>query len=46
MRQRRQELQAQQNMMAQAQQMSEVVRNMQSVNPLIANSGIQTMQGY
>lgn len=46
MRQRRQEMQAQQNAMAQAQQMSEVVRNMQSVNPQIANNGIQSMQGY
>ena len=46
MRQRRQEMQQAQNAMAQAQQMSEVVKNMQSVNPQISNSGIQTMQGY
>ena len=46
MRQRRQEMQQQQMALQNAQQMSEVVRNMQSVNPQIANNGIQTMQGY
>lgn len=46
MRQQRQQMQAQQNALAKAQQMSEVVNNLQSVNPQIANGGIQSMQGY
>lgn len=47
MRQTRQQMQAQQNAMAQAQQMSEVVSNLQSVNPNIATSGgISELQGY
>lgn len=46
MRERRQEMQQQQNQMMQAQQLSEVVKNMQGVNPQISENGIGLMQGY
>lgn len=46
MRERRQEMQQQQNQMAQAQQMSEVVKNLQGVNPSLSEAGIGSMQGY
>ena len=46
MRQARQEAQQRQAQMAQALQLSEVAKNLQTTNPQLTQSGIQTMQGY
>ena len=46
MREARQQAQQRQMQMQQAMQMSEVAKNLQSTNPQLTQSGIQTMQGY